>query len=95
MNRQKIVFLDAATYGDISLLSFIKQWDCTIHQVTSPSETCQRLIGQSVAVTNKVVIDRAVFSSAAAKELKTNPLATTWIVTAVVLLTHPLQGINR
>jgi glycerate dehydrogenase len=77
MNRHKIVFLDAATYGDISLLSFIKQWDCTIYQVTSPSETCQRLIGQSVAVTNKVVIDRAVFSSAAAKELKLIVVAAT------------------
>jgi glycerate dehydrogenase len=77
MNRQKIVFFDAATYGDISLLSFIKQWDCTIYQVTSPSETCQRLIGQSVAVTNKVVLDRAVFSSAAAKELKLIVVAAT------------------
>jgi glycerate dehydrogenase len=77
MNRQKIVFLDAATYGDISLQRFINRWDCTIHQVTSPSETCQRLIGQSVAVTNKVVIDRAVFSSAAAKELKLIVVAAT------------------
>ena len=77
MNRQKIVFLDAATYGDISLQRFIDRWDCTIHQVTSPSQTCQRLIGQSVAVTNKVVIDRAVFSSAAAKELKLITVAAT------------------
>lgn len=77
MNRQKIVFLDAATYGDISLQRFIDRWDCAIYQVTSPSETCQRLIGQSVAVTNKVVIDRAVFSSAAAKELKLIVVAAT------------------
>jgi glycerate dehydrogenase len=77
MNRQKIVFLDAATYGDISLLGFINQWDCTIYQVTSPPETCQRLIGQSVAVTNKVVIDRAIFDSAAAKELKLIVVAAT------------------
>ena len=77
MSRQKVVFLDAATYGDISLSSFIKQWDCTIYQITSPSETCQRLIGQSVAVTNKVVIDRAVFSSAGAKELELIVVAAT------------------
>ena len=77
MNREKIVFLDAATYGDISLQSCIDQWDCTIYQVTSPPETSQRLIGQSVAVTNKVVIDRAVFSSAAAKELKLIAVAAT------------------
>ena len=77
MSRQKVVFLDAATYGDISLSSFIKQWDCTIYQITSPSETCQRLIGQSAAVTNKVVIDRAVFSSAGAKELELIVVAAT------------------
>src|SRR5262245_22243800 len=77
MSRQKIVLLDAATYGNISLASFIKQWDCTIYQVTHPSETCQRLVGQSVAVTNKVVIERAVFSSAAAKELRLIAVAAT------------------
>ena len=77
MNREKIVFLDAATYGDISLQSCIDQWDCAIHHVTSPSETSQRLLGQSVAVTNKVVIDRAVLSSAAAKELKLIAVAAT------------------
>lgn len=77
MNRQKIVFLDAATYGDISLQLFIDRWDCTIYPVTSPSETRQRLIGQSVAVTNKVVIDRAVFSSAVAKELRLIVVAAT------------------
>ena len=77
MKREKIVFLDAATYGDISLQSCIDQWDCTIHQITSPAETSQRLIGQTVAVTNKVVIDRAVLSSTAAKELKLVAVAAT------------------
>ncbi len=77
MNRQKIVFLDAATYGDISLHNFTRRWDCTIHQVTSPAETYQRLRGQLVAVTNKVVIDRAVFLSAEAKELKLIAVAAT------------------
>jgi glycerate dehydrogenase len=77
MKREKIVFLDAATYGDISLQSCIDQWDCTIHQITSPSETSQRLLGQSVAVTNKVVIDRVVLSSTAAKELKLVAVAAT------------------
>ena len=54
-----------------------RRWDCTIHQVTSPAETCQRLGGQSVAVTNKVVIDRTVFLSAEAKELKLIAVAAT------------------
>jgi glycerate dehydrogenase len=77
VNWQKIVFLDAATYGDISLHDFTRQWDCTIHQVTNPAETCQRLGGQSVAVTNKVVIDRTVFLSAEANKLKLIAVAAT------------------
>jgi glycerate dehydrogenase len=77
VNRQKIVFLDAATYGDISLHNFTRRWDCTIYPVTSPAETCERLRGQSVAVTNKVVIDRAALLSADAKELKLIVVAAT------------------
>ena len=75
MRREKTVFLDAATYGDISLESFKERWDCTIHQVTSPAETCQRLLGHAVVVTNKVAIDRSAF--AAAKELKLIVVAAT------------------
>ena len=77
MNRQKIVFLDAATYGDISLQDFVSRWDCTIYPVTRPAETCEHVRGQSVAVTNKVVIDRAVLVSAEAKELKLIVVAAT------------------
>ena len=75
MSRQKVVFLDAATYGDISLSSFSDRWDCTIHQITSASETGRRLDGQLVAVTNKVVIDRSVLSSA--KQLQLIAVAAT------------------
>ena len=77
MNRQKIVFLDAKTYGDISLQNFIDRWDCTIHPVTRPVEVCERLRGQTVAVTNKVVIDQAVFTSAEAGELRLIAVAAT------------------
>lgn len=75
MKREKIVFLDAATYGDISLESFKQRWDCTIHPITSPSETLQRLLGHSVGITNKVAIDRPAFD--AAKELKLIVVAAT------------------
>jgi glycerate dehydrogenase len=77
MNRPKIVFLDAATYGDISLQRFIDQWDCTIYQVTGAAEVCARLKGQTVAVTNKVVIDRPVLRSAEAGELRLIAVAAT------------------
>ena len=75
--RARIVFLDAATYGDISLERFTERWDCTIHQVTSRSETILRLAGHSVAVTNKVVIDKAMLDSAEAKDLRLIAVAAT------------------
>ena len=75
--RARIVFLDAATYGDISLERFTETWDCTIHQVTSRGETILRLAGHSVAVTNKVVIDKAMLDSAEAKDLRLIAVAAT------------------
>jgi glycerate dehydrogenase len=77
MNQPKIVFLDAATYGDISLQPFINRWDCTIHQVTGPAEVGARTKGQTVAVTNKVVMDRALLTSAEARELQLIAVAAT------------------
>jgi glycerate dehydrogenase len=75
--QPRIVFLDAATYGDTSLQRFTNRWHCTIHQVTSAHETMPRLSGHRVAVTNKVVIDRAVLSSSEAKDLKLIAVAAT------------------
>ncbi len=79
MNGQqtRVVFLDAATYGDISLKRFTDTWHCTIHQVTSPAETIQKLAGHNVAVTNKVVFDRTVLSSPEARDLKLIAVAAT------------------
>jgi glycerate dehydrogenase len=75
--QPRIVFLDAATYGDTSLQRFTDRWDCTIHQVTSPHETIQRLAGHTVVVTNKVVIDRPVLNSSEATDLKLIAVAAT------------------
>jgi glycerate dehydrogenase len=75
--QPRIVFLDAATYGDISLKRFTEKWLCTIHQVTNPDETIQRLAGHSIAVTNKVVIDKTVLSSLEARDLELIAVAAT------------------
>ena len=75
--RPRIVFLDAATYGDVSLQRFTARWDCTVYPVTSPQETLQRLAGQAIAVTNKVVLDKAVLSSPEARELRLIAVAAT------------------
>jgi len=79
MSKQwpRIVFLDAATYGDMSLAMFTDAWNCTVHQVTAPPETTQRLAGFSVAVTNKVVVDKAILNAAEARELKLIAVAAT------------------
>jgi glycerate dehydrogenase len=79
MNGQqtRVVFLDAATYGDISLKRFTDAWDCTIHQVTSSAETIQKLAGHNVAVTNKVVFDRTVLNSPEARDLRLIAVAAT------------------
>lgn len=73
----RIVFLDAATYGDTPLKLFTDTWDCTVHQVTNPTETIERIAGHTVAITNKVVIDKAILNSAEASELKLIAVAAT------------------
>jgi glycerate dehydrogenase len=72
-----IVFLDAATYGDIALERFTRRWDCAVHQVTRSDDTAQRLAGRSIAVTNKVVIDKAILLSPQARDLKLIAVAAT------------------
>ena len=75
--RPRVVFLDAATYGDISLRRFTETWDCIVYQITAPGETAQRLAGHMIAVTNKVVIDKATLNSAEARDLKLIAVAAT------------------
>lgn len=72
-----IVFLDAATYGDMPLTAFTESWSCQVHQVTNAAQTSERLAGHAVAVTNKVVIDEAILNSPAARELRLIAVAAT------------------
>jgi glycerate dehydrogenase len=76
-SQPRIVFLDAATYGDISLRRFTDLWRCTIHQVTNPADIIGRLPGHSIAVTNKVTFDKTVLSSSEAMDLKLIAVAAT------------------
>jgi glycerate dehydrogenase len=75
--QPRVVFLDAATYGDVSLAQFSEQWDCTFHQVTLPSETAARLVGHSIAVTNKVAIDEIILNAPQARDLTLIAVAAT------------------
>jgi glycerate dehydrogenase len=75
--QPRIVLLDAATYGGVSLKRFTKKWQCTVHQITTPDETVARLAGHSIAVTNKVAIDGIVLNKPEARELKLIAVAAT------------------
>ena len=75
--QARIVFLDAATYGDVPLDRFTEKWDCSVYQVTRPEETRRRLSGYSIAITNKVVLDQTVLNSSEASELKLIAVAAT------------------
>jgi glycerate dehydrogenase len=77
MTPANIVFLDAATFGDVSLKRFTDKWNCEIHQVTRPDETISRLAGKTIAVTNKVAIDLAGLSAPEAKALSLIAVAAT------------------
>ena len=72
-----VVFLDAATFGDVSLDRFTAQWDCAIHAVTAPPEVAPRLVGYQVAVVNKVALNKSILDSPAAAELRLIAVAAT------------------
>jgi len=75
--QTRIVFLDAATYGDTPLTAFTDTWDCTVHPVTNAAQTSARLAGYTIAVTNKVVIDETILNSSATRELRLIAVAAT------------------
>ena len=75
--RPRIIFLDAATYGDTSLARFTDRWPCTVHDITNPAETAKRLTGHAVAVTNKVAIDAAVLNAPESRDLALIAVAAT------------------
>ncbi len=77
MTMPKIVFLDAATFGDVSLERFSEIGDCKIYQVTKPSETIGRLAGQEIVVTNKRAIDQAAVAAPESQNLSLIAVAAT------------------
>jgi glycerate dehydrogenase len=77
MTLPKIVFLDAATFGDVSLECFREIGDCKIYQVTKPSETIGRLAGQDIVVTNKQVISEAALAAPESQNLSLIAVAAT------------------
>jgi glycerate dehydrogenase len=77
MTLPKIVFLDAATFGDVSLERFSELGDCKIYQVTKPNETIGRLAGQEIVVTNKAAIGAAALAAPESQNLSLIAVAAT------------------
>ncbi len=77
MISPKIVFLDAATFGDVSLQRFSEIGDCKIYQATASGETIARLAGQNIVVTNKVVIDQAALAAPQSQDVALIAVAAT------------------
>lgn len=73
----RIVFLDASTFGDVSLERFSANWECAVHRLTAPAEIAQRLQGHQVVILNKVALDKSLLDSSAAKDLKLIAVAAT------------------
>jgi len=53
-----MAFLDAATFGVISLTRFEEAADCAVHELTEADELPERLADRQCVVINKFVLDR-------------------------------------
>ena len=60
----KIVFLDAATMGDVSFEPFRKLGELTVYQTSTPEEARERVKDVEVLLINKVVVDKQLIDSA-------------------------------
>ncbi len=95
MNRKdfRLVFLDAATFGDIALERFTTRWKCEIYQHSIPSEVLTRLKGYQAVVLNKVALDRTLLDSPEARALQLVAVAATG-TDNVDLMAARAQGIR-
>ena len=75
--RPRVVFLDAATYGDISPDASPKPGIAPFIKLPLPAKPRNDCAGHMIAVTNKVVIDKATLNSAEARDLKLIAVAAT------------------
>lgn len=58
MSEFRVTFLDAATFGVVSLTRFEEAAGCAVHELTEADELPERLADRQCAVINKFVLDR-------------------------------------
>ncbi len=73
----RLVFMDTATFGDVSFQSFTTHWDCTLYGTSTPAEVLDRLEGTQAVVINKIALDRSVLASPKTKGLQLIVVAAT------------------
>ena len=64
MSVMKIVFLDAATMGDVSFEPFERLGDFKAYPSSTPEEARERVRDTDVLMINKVIVDKALIDSA-------------------------------
>ena len=70
MSEFRTAFLDAATFGVISLERFEEAGGCEVHELTDADELPGRLEGRPCAVINKFVLDRPRLEHPSAGQLE-------------------------
>ena len=60
----KIVFLDAATMGDVSFEPIARLGEFTAYPGSTPEEACERVKDSDVMIINKVLVDRQLIDAA-------------------------------
>lgn len=65
----KIVFLDAATMGDVSFEPFRKLGELTLYQNSTPEQARERVRDTDVLLINKVYVDKALIDAAPSLKL--------------------------
>lgn len=60
----KIVFLDAATMGDVSFEPFRRLGELTVYQTSTPEQARERVKDTEVLLINKVLVDKQLIDSA-------------------------------
>ena len=76
-NAFRVVFLDADTFGDLSLERFTLRWDSAVYGLSNPSQVAERIEGCQAVVVNKVRLPGPLLRSPAAANLKLIVVAAT------------------
>lgn len=73
----RVVFLDADTFGNLSLERFTRRWESVVYGLSTPAQGAERIRGFQAVVVNKVQLSGTLLRSSAATNLKLIVVAAT------------------